>query len=86
MKWICPIEKRYHNQLKRCQNERYIAEIKTLDWLTYTLYLDDETRVTKFAENDLNEYDKISNPVSGRKTNLQMSEITHRLSSGLIIF
>jgi len=22
------IEKRYHNQLKRCQNERYIAVIK----------------------------------------------------------
>jgi len=28
MKWICPIEKRYHNQLKRCQNERYIADIQ----------------------------------------------------------
>jgi len=31
MKWICPIEKRYHNQLKRCQNERYIAGIKSVE-------------------------------------------------------
>ena len=28
-KWICPIQKRYHNQLKRCQNSGYIADIKT---------------------------------------------------------
>jgi len=31
VKWICLYGKRYHNQLKRCQNSRYIAGIKSLE-------------------------------------------------------
>jgi len=50
------------------------------------LYSDNESRVAEVAKVDLNEYDKVSNPVSGKSTNLQMSEIPHRLSSGLIIY
>jgi hypothetical protein len=43
-------------------------------------------RVAEVAKIDLGEYGKVSNPVSGKSINLQMSEIPHRLSSGLIIF
>ena len=63
-----------------------IAEIKTLDWMVYTLYSDNEIRVAEIAEAKLNLYGKISNPVSEKSINLQMSEIPNRLSSGLIIF
>jgi len=45
-----------------------------------------ETRVAEIANAYLNEYDKVSNPVSRKSINLQMSEIPYRLSSGLIIF
>ena len=31
LKKFAIIEKRYHNQLKRCQNSGYIAEIKSVD-------------------------------------------------------
>jgi len=54
--------------------------------MIYTLYSDNEPRVAEIAEVDLNEYDKVSNPVSEKSINLQMSEIPHCLSSGLIIF
>jgi len=50
-----------------------------MDWMTYTLYSDNETRV---AEVDLNGYGKIGNPVSGKSINLQMSEISQRLALG----
>jgi hypothetical protein len=30
------IGKRYHNQLKRCQNERYIADIQSMDNVPFT--------------------------------------------------
>jgi hypothetical protein len=33
------IEKRYHNQVKRCQNSRYIAEIKS--WILFFKILSD---------------------------------------------
>ena len=62
------------------------VSIQDMDWMTYTLYSDNEPRVAEVAKVDLNEYDKVSNPVSGKNINLQMSEISNRLSSGLIIF
>jgi len=39
-------------------------------------------RVAEIAKVDLNEYDKVSNPFSGKSINLQMSEIPHRLALG----
>jgi len=53
----------------------YIAEIKSVDWMTYTLNSDNEPRVAEVAKVDLSEYDKISNPVSGKSINLQITEI-----------
>jgi len=43
-------------------------------------------KVAEVAKVDLNGYGKIGNPVSGKSINSLMSEIQHRLSSGLIIF
>jgi hypothetical protein len=50
--------------------------------MTYTLYSDNESRVAEVAKVDLSEYDKISNPVSGKSINLQITEIPNRLTLG----
>ena len=50
--------------------------------MTYTLYSDNEPRVAEIAEVDLNEYDKVSNPDSGKSINLQITEIPNRLTLG----
>jgi hypothetical protein len=46
-----------------------------LDWMAYTLYSDNEPRVAEIAEVDLNEYGKVSNPLSGKSIHLHMLEI-----------
>jgi hypothetical protein len=51
------------------------TEIKTLDWMTYTLYSDNETRVAEVAGIDLKEYDKADNPISERSINLKMTVV-----------
>jgi hypothetical protein len=48
--------------------------------MAYTLYSDYEPRVAEVAKIDLNEYDKVSNPVSGKSINLQITEIPNRLT------
>jgi hypothetical protein len=50
----------------------FISEIKALDWMTYTLYSDNETRVAEIAGIDLKEYGKAGNPISKRSINLKM--------------
>jgi hypothetical protein len=50
--------------------------------MAYTTYSLNKQRVAEIAEVDLNEYDKVSNPVSGKSINLQMSEIPHCLALG----
>jgi hypothetical protein len=53
-----------------------------VDWVTYTLDLDNESRVAEVAKVNLNEYDKIINPVSGKSINLQITEIPNRSTLG----
>ena len=48
------------------------SKIKTLDWMTYTLYSDNETRVAEVAGIDLKECDKAGNPISERSVNIKM--------------
>jgi hypothetical protein len=53
----------------------YIAVIKTLNWKAYTLYSDNETRVAKIANANLNECNKVGNPFSERSINLIMTVV-----------
>jgi hypothetical protein len=50
----------------------FISEIKALDWMTYTLHSDNETRVAEIVGIDLKEYGKAGNPISKRSINLKM--------------
>ena len=63
-------------------DKRMVSPILSLDWMTYTLYSDKEPRVAEIAKVDLNEYDKVSNPVSGKSINLQITKIPNCLTLG----
>ncbi len=60
------------------------AGIKTLDWMVYTLYSDNEPRVAEIAKVELNEYGKIGNLVLGDYISLRITEITKFLAQAKI--
>jgi hypothetical protein len=62
----CDICKKFRVEIRAIH-----SKIKTLDWMTYTLYSNNETRVAEVARIDLKEYDKAGNPISKRSISLK---------------